>query len=504
MTNLRAHHQLPGGAALRDIVSQLPPLPPVVRYYDNYADQQRSIRNPSNATRFSVRANGVVSTLSFEAASEHLAFLLKHAFIHLLTEDLAARTASAYIQAGIRMDASDVGSFLGGGPTKVQSHWATLASRELPRDIYLCLKAFLRLMCKYRIGGWAESYLGMISALPFPFLDKYSSVRSGSAFISVNDEAAVVRFLNEAALRSVEASIDDDELRDAAMLLCCYQFGMRPIQIAMLTLRDMRIRNDPLEDFPMVHLTFRMVKQRTATATRPLLRRVKREWTPILVQIDLRARASSQDRGAKAFGMKSTTEASQRIASLLRSLVEGRASAAHLRHTAAQRLVDAGASQEELAEFMGHSDTTTALVYYETSANQAERVNKALGISEIYQRVARIAHDRFIGHEELAQLKESQQIGGAPHGVPIAGIGGCTSGQAACPYNPILSCYGCRKFMPIHDVQMHSKVLTDFRGVARFFHDSSRGDAVSPAYLQLERTIAEVQAVVVELEGSPS
>ncbi|MBP0657292.1 site-specific integrase, partial [Mycobacterium tuberculosis] len=77
-------------------------------------------------------------------------------------------------------------------------------------------------------------------------------------------------------------------------------------------------------------------------------------------------------------------------------------------HTAAQRLVDAGASQEELAEFLGHSDMTTALVYYETSANQAERVNKALGISEIYQRVARIAHNRFIGPEELAQLKESQ------------------------------------------------------------------------------------------------
>lgn len=58
--------------------------------------------------------------------------------------------------------------------------------------------------------------------------------------------------------------------------------------------------------------------------------------------------------------------------------------------------------------------------------------------------------------------------------------------------------------MPIHDVQMHSRVLADFRDVARFFHDSSRGDAVSPAYLQLERTIAEVQAVVVELEGTPS
>ncbi|MEQ7545792.1 site-specific integrase [Xanthomonas campestris] len=504
MSNSHTHQQLHGESNLYAIVSHLPPLPPVIRYYDDYTDQQRSIRSPSSTKQFSVHANGVNITLSFDAAPEYLGLLLKHAFLHLLTEDIAARTASAYIQAGIQLDASDVGAFLGAGPTELQSRWRVLASCELQRDLYLCLKTLLRVMCKYRIGGWTESYLGMISALPLPFVDKYSSVRSGRAFISVNDESAVVRFLNEAALRSANSSIDDDELRDAAMLLCCYQFGMRPIQIAMLTLRDMRVRTDPLEDFPMVHLTFRMVKQRTASATKPLQRRVKREWAPIFAQIDLRTRANNQDMGSKAFGMKSTTEASQRIASLLSRLVEGRASARHLRHTAAQRLVDAGASHEELAEFLGHSDTTTALVYYETSANQAERVNKALGISEIYQRVARIAHDRFIGPEELAQLKESQQIGGAPHGVPIAGIGGCTSGQAMCPYNPILSCYGCRKFMPVHDIQMHSKVLADFRGVARFFHDSSRGDVASPAYLQLERTIAEVQAVVAELEGSPS
>jgi len=363
--------------------------------YDDYTDQQRSILSPSSAEQFSVHANGVINTLPFDAAPEYLGLLVKHAFLNFLAEDIAARTASSYIKAGIKLDASAVGAFLGAGPTELQTRWRVLASRELQRDLYLCLKALLRVMCKYRVGGWTESYLGMISALPLPFVDKYSSVRSGSAFISVNDEAAIVRFLNEAAFRSVNSSINDEELRDAAMLLCCYQFGMRPIQIAMLTLRDMRIRPDPLEDLPMVHLTFHMVKQRTASATKPLQRRVKREWTPIFAQIDLRARANNQDMGSKAFGMKSTTEASQRIASLLSRLVEERASARHLRHTAAQRLVDAGASHEELAEFLGHSDTTTALVYYETSANQAERVNKALGISEIYQRVARIAHDRF-------------------------------------------------------------------------------------------------------------
>lgn len=501
MPQLPRSHQLSEAPVLRDLTFQIPPLPPVIRYHDDFDDKLRTISDPRNAERFEIHSDGQVISICFDLPAENYAFLLKQAFLYLLGENLAARTAAKYVSAGTRLIISDVVQLFEAGPTKVQSGWAVWVARELSRDAYLCVKTLLRVLCRYRIGDWAESYHDVISALPLPFVDKYAVVRSGDAFLSVNDEAAIVRYLNESALKSGE-SMSDDDLRDAGMLLCGYQFGMRPIQIAMLTLRNTRIRLEPKDEFATVHLTFRMVKQRNSTETKPLLRRVKREWTPILVEIDRRARTNGQDPTAKIFGMKSTSEASKRMASLLRSLVETDVSAVHLRHTAAQRLVDAGASQEELAEFLGHSDITTSLVYYETSANQAERVNKALGISEIYQRVARIAHARFISPDELAQLKGSQQLGGAPHGLPIAGIGGCTSGQPACPYNPIMSCYGCRKFMPIHDLPMHAKVLSDFRGVARFFHDASRGDSVSPAYLQLERTISEVQAVVSELENS--
>ncbi|MGH7471433.1 MAG: site-specific integrase, partial [Longimicrobiales bacterium] len=143
----------------------------------------------------------------------------------------------------------------------------------------------------------------------------------------------------------------------------------------------------------------------------------------------------------------------------------------------------------------------TGLVYFAASASHAERVNRALGASEIYRRVAKIAHDRFISPEELTQLKGEQQIAGVPHGIPIAGIGGCTSGQPACPYNPVTSCYGCRKFMPLHDKTMHESVLAAMREVVSLFEQSSRGDARSPAYLQLQRTIAEIRAVIDELEG---
>lgn len=500
----RDHHPLFDASVLREVVAQLPKLPSVIRYYDDFDGTERSIRNPSGSKSFAIHSAGSVVSIPFDQPSEHLASLMKQVFLYLLGEDVSPGTAIDYVYAGRSIDVHAAVRLLEAGPTRIVSVWTIFMAANHPRHTYACAKVVLRLLSKYRLRDWSESYRDIIAALPLPFYDKYAVVRSGDAFLSIDDEAAIVRFFDEIVTNRNVSLLGDEALQDAAMLLCAYQFGMRPVQIAMITFRDMRIRHDQVDQLPTVHLTFRMVKQRSASAMKPLLRRVKSEWTPLFVEVGRRAQERGQDLGDRAFGVQSAKETSRRIASLLRGLTGGNETAFNLRHTAAQRLVDAGASHEELAEFLGHSDTTTALVYYETSANQAERVNKALGISEIYQRVARIAHNRFIGPEELAQLKESQQIGGAPHGVPIAGIGGCTSGQAACPYNPILSCYGCRKFMPIHDLEMHSKVLTDFRGVARFFHDSSRGDADSPAYLQLERTIAEVQAVVVELEGASS
>ncbi len=171
-----------------------------------------------------------------------------------------------------------------------------------------------------------------------------------------------------------------------------------------------------------------------------------------------------------------------------------------MRHTAALRLVDAGASEEELAAFMGHTDLNTGLVYFNSSRSQAERINQALGVSNTYQNVLKIAYGRFISSHELAGLKGDQQIAGVPHGMPIAGIGGCELGQPSCPNNPVMSCYGCSRFMPITSARIHLQVLEDLREVMKFFYVSSHAERGSPA-LQLESTIAKVQAVIDELGG---
>jgi len=64
-----------------------------------------------------------------------------------------------------------------------------------------------------------------------------------------------------------------------------------------------------------------------------------------------------------------------------------------------------------------------------------------------------------------------------------------------------MSCYGCKRFMPVRDKKKHQIVLQDFRGIVTRFKDASRGEVKSPAYLQLARVISEVQDVIQELEA---
>lgn len=486
---------------LLDAVSMLPALPSLVRYYDEFDDTQRWIKNIAECRRIEIHHAGRVGLISLECHSESLATLLKHALVLMLTEDIGPGTALCYLSAGRVIDSEFASKLVAAGPAGISSVWLVFLASNHSVHAYSCAKALLRVLSKYRLNGWSDSYADVLAALPLPFHDKYAVVRSGEAFLSSAAEASIIRFLDEFSRSCNSIASDEAALQDAGMLLCAYQFGMRPVQIAMLSFRDVRIRFDQSGQEISVHLAFRMVKQRNVFATKTLLRRAKFEWAPIFASLKSVGEGRGAGPGERAFGVRSAQEAGLRIAARVRSLTGGTETAYTLRHTAAQRLVDAGANHEELAEFLGHSDSSTALVYYETCANQAERVNRALGISEIYRRVARMAHERFISTDELAQLKGDQQIAGAPHGVAISGIGGCTSGQPACPFNPIMSCYGCRKFMPVQDAGLHAKVLDDLREIVRFFHDSSRGSSVSPTYLQLERTIAEVQAVLVELEG---
>jgi len=495
---------------LEEVVAALPPLPPIIRYYDYFDDTIRSIRAPASLDRFVLVVLGRNRSIDFNRFPGSYGRLLKHTFMFLLGQDINVTTATDYVCAASHLTRTDVIEVIQSGPLEIDKIWAKLRSRNLTISTYILVKALLQLLCCYRLHGWAESYEPFIRYnLPLPSVDTHIGIRSGDVFLGADDEAKIVRHLDDmAAAVTAEGFLAEvpGDLNDAGLLLCAYQFAMRPVQIAMLSMRNVRVWSEENSTTATVHLTFHMAKQRGTEERHPLTRRVKREWAPIFDALLDRHRLACSAATARFFDVESTHETGARISTLVRKLIgsDTLGTATDLRHTAAQRLVDAGASHEELAEFMGHSHTQTGLVYYQTSATHAERVNRALGASDVYRRIAKIAHDRFITAEELAHLKGEQQVAGVPHGIPIAGIGGCSSGQPTCPYNPVTACYGCRKFMPLRDKAIHEQVLADMRSVVLFFSESSRGDTRSPAYLQLQRTIAEIQIVLTELDADRS
>lgn len=488
-----------------DVVAHLPALPSVIRYFDEFSERHRSIMGISNAAVVELHYGGSTHSIRFDEFSPGLAIVLKHVLVEQFTREINAFAIACRIMSTRHFSGRDIASVVLSSPETILTLWIELVSKTNATHSLIVIKAILRILCNYRIGGWSPSYSEYISkSLSLPERDKYAFLRSGKAFFSIEQEAAVVRLIDDAA-RSIStepAKWTYPDLADVGMLVCAFQFGMRPMQIARLKIDGVRHRILASDGSSAIHLSFPMVKQRRGTQATPLVRRVKPEWTAVFVELLDRSAKAGLPGASRIFAVSSGSEAGVRISSVVRDLLhDDVVSTKTFRHSAAQRMVDAGASHEELAAFLGHADVTSGLVYYQTSSSHAERINRALGISEIYSNLAKVAHDRFITEEDLAELKGDYQIGAVPHGIPIAGIGGCSSGQPACPYNPVLSCYGCRRFMPLQDASVHREVLADLRKVIGFFGASGREESSTPAFLQLQRTITNVQSIVGELEG---
>jgi hypothetical protein len=488
----------PHQATAHSLFDNLPPLPVVVRYYDDFSDSYHEIVNLKSRT-WTVHLDGRTSTLDFSEVDGVLRDAVMRWCAFVLAE-LSPATALQYLDYLKSVPSDLIMSVATCSPHDLRTEWNKLHARELSYYAFAPISSFLAFLCDFSVGHWNSTWLDLISQLQYPKKDKYAGVRVGDVFLSIEEEAAIVQHINWVSESIVARphTIPDEVLEGTAILVCSYQFAFRAKQIAMLEMRNIRIWNDGIEETPTVHLTFTMIKQRTSKRVFPMVRRVMRGWAPLFIELVERAKHNGMS-GADHVFSRTPPQVSQTLADLTESLGGRRATRA-LRHTAAQRFVDAGASEEELAAFMGHTDLNTGIIYFNSSRSQAERVNQALGISSTYQNVLKIAHGRFISSDELAGLKGDQQIAGVPHGMPIAGIGGCELGQPSCPNNPVMSCYGCSRFMPIATPRIHVQVLDDLRDVMKFFYASSHAERGSPA-LQLESTIAKVQAVIDELGG---
>lgn len=232
-------------------------------------------------------------------------------------------------------------------------------------------------------------------------------------------------------------------------------------------------------------------------------RKMKRDWTPMM-DAWLKRREEQDlligfDRPMSLFGL-SPQRVTDSIAASTEQITGIRRLPYDLRHSAAQRKADAGCSRLELAEFLMHHDIDTADAYIEMSPTQAEKINQALGLSPLFQSIDKALKNRSVNVDELLRLPADHQIGAAPHGHLIAGIGGCALGQSLCTKTPALACYECPKFMYLRDIRVHRAVRDAVRAIVQEFVTVDRTGRSSPAFLQLRQIIEGIEAIIDDLE----
>ncbi|MGO7543910.1 tyrosine-type recombinase/integrase [Rhizobium beringeri] len=488
--------------ALSDLVGRLSPLPSVVRYYDDFANETRSIKWEGIGD-VAVQLDG--TSIRLEPWKLGPAELLMHHVMSDWFSRLDPHSVVINTERLVHFGSRNIGALyelILSAPYEARSVWVSKILPTVTASQSWAVRAMLHSLCRLNIGQWSPQAVSIVKGLKSPKVDKYRVVRVGDCFLPLDQQALIVNHIDSLCekLTVDPESLDNDELRDVCMLVMSYQYAFRPGQIARIELADVRL-------FPTgaVHVAVSIIKQKDNSKRIRTTRKVKREWGPLFNELVRRRETGSlrPEEGvpARLLFVLTPGGVSTAIMELTEELTGEAWSPTDLRHTAAQRLADGGISHAGLTEFMGQTSDRIASVYFDKSPAQAQRINEALAISPIYSNIAKIAKTKTIDKAMLLGLPPDQQIGGVPHGVPIAGIGGCGLGQSLCTKNPVMACYTCSRFMPLGEPEIHEEVLENLRPVVVEFASASRNNEQSPAYAQLKATMDAVRRVVEELKS---
>lgn len=469
------------------LLGHLPNLPNIVRYYDKFEESNRTIENFRDIFSMMLRVSGRNHHIRFGYLDAPRTEILKHVIMYWVGA-IDPRTMITHLTnlQNCKKTFEFIGVAVSCDPADLRSWWVEHCLPFMTQRKLSAFKSILRGFCHLAIGPWSKAYLDFASRLPEPPKNRYDAVDAGFCFLPIEHQAMITDWLDDisAQVTAEPFAVPIKQLREACGLGISYQLGLRAVQIASIEIADVSVRSG------RVYVRILMAKQKNQTPSY-VVRRLKPEWASAWIELARRHAAKERVPGLhpdKFLGL-SPERVTLELAVTTQRLTSKRWTPHDLRHTGAQRLADAGASHEELQDYLMHATDAAANVYFGASAAQAAKVNQAMGLSQIYREVAAMAREAMITKEELASLPEDQQIGGVPHGIPVAGIGSCQIGQSHCVKNPVLSCYGCRKFLPVGDPTIHLEVADGLRGVVKAFYKVGSDADASPAYGQLRRTI---------------
>jgi len=221
-------------------LQSLPQLPRIIQYEDDYDERIRSIDVEESEDAADLHLSGVVSKLHFRKFGPRTRPLLR-SFLFFSLQTLSPASVRNYYKHLIRVDGDDIEFLALSKPMDAKASWPIMLAKY-SAEMALVVKALVSFLCLTRFGQWTPLHSDFVrTALSVPKgRDAYASVRAGDCFLSTDEEARLVRWIDNTA-RSASA-MRKTELEIACLVVCSYQMGMRPKQMGMLRKRDCSVR----------------------------------------------------------------------------------------------------------------------------------------------------------------------------------------------------------------------------------------------------------------------
>ncbi|WP_431269287.1 hypothetical protein [Dankookia sp. P2] len=250
-------------AALADrigpLLSHLPSLPRIVRYYDDFTDRWHTIHNYPTSRSLTITADGVNNVIDLSPFDHHVLHILRHALLHwfgrLDAKTIRTRLGSLLVDPSLANRAITTAASV--SPADFRCAWIRWfdADAATQHGQWAALKQMLHSFCALSINEWTDEYEDFVRALPSPKVDIYAALRAGDCFIPVEHQGAVADYLDEmASIAKVSpATIDTELLRSICLLTLSFQHGVRPGQTARRQAGRRTISPDRCRPHPLCH-----------------------------------------------------------------------------------------------------------------------------------------------------------------------------------------------------------------------------------------------------------
>lgn len=331
--------------------------------------------------------------------------------------------------------------------------------------------------------------------------------------LEIKFKPAVLRFIEMGLGRDIAHldSMQTEDLRSLAILVLCFESGMRPTQLYKLKDDDFQNR-----DNSYFSITVPSAKQAKRVEKLPFDLDLSPEAGTIIQALLDRDRpdlANNQllrrSDGALALSITFNEALNSRLGAWASRNFVGpmpehwelkeylrhlpRLTAYDFRQHVGHSLAMSGASADHIARILGHSSTVAARHYIAATPELAVIKQKALGENSAYMEMMGMILTGEIGEESDWR---GRKVAGIVDNRLFTGIGGCAA--CSCDFEPVRSCYGCSDFNPFVDGN-HRAVKDGLKSEAA--RQLSVSDAAgqthrNPAVVQLEGVIAEVQVVI--------